>query len=123
MDGILAPMLQITPDPNEFREESFVVLLLEPGSFEVLAMATTLELPELCGKSSIVLPLDIGSFEALTMASTPSPHQSLAFVVTGEVLANEDFYGIRYSMSTGRSTTQIRPSILKGGFVLSFYLI
>jgi hypothetical protein len=88
MDGILAPMLQITPYPNEFREESFVVLPLEPGSFEVLAVATTPKLPELCGKSSMVLPLDIGSFEALTVASMPSPHQSLASVVTGEVLAN-----------------------------------
>jgi hypothetical protein len=71
MDGILAPMLQIALDPHVLCKESFVVLLLASGSFEVLAVATTPELPELCGESSVVLPLELGSVEALAVALAP----------------------------------------------------
>jgi hypothetical protein len=81
-------MLQIAPEPHECSEESSVVLPLEPGSSEVLEVATTLEHPVLCGESSVVLPLELGSFEALTVSSTPSPHQSLDSVVTRDVPAD-----------------------------------
>jgi hypothetical protein len=54
MDEILAPVLQITPELNEF-----------------------------CGESFVVLPLELGSFEAYTVATTPSPWQSPAYVDNG----------------------------------------
>uniref|UniRef100_A0ACD5ZYJ5 Uncharacterized protein n=1 Tax=Avena sativa TaxID=4498 RepID=A0ACD5ZYJ5_AVESA len=41
MDGVMAPVLQITPELHELSEESVVVLLLELGSFGDLAVATT----------------------------------------------------------------------------------
>jgi hypothetical protein len=59
MDGILAPVLQITP-----------------------------ELHELCEEYSVVLPLEVGSFEALAVAPAPLPLQSPAYMVSGEVLAH-----------------------------------
>jgi hypothetical protein len=63
IDGILDPMLQITP-----------------------------ELHELCEDSSVVLPLVLGSLKALAVAMTPSPPQSepcqsLASLDCGGVLA------------------------------------
>jgi hypothetical protein len=73
MDGILVPVLQITPEPNELCGKSSSVLMLESGSFETLVVATKPELHELCGESSVVLPLELGSFEALTVTSAPSP--------------------------------------------------
>jgi hypothetical protein len=63
IDGILNPVLLISP-----------------------------ELHELCGESSVVLPLVLGSFEALAVATTPSPPQlepcqSLDSLDSGGVLA------------------------------------
>jgi hypothetical protein len=52
MDGILAPIVQITPELNE-----------------------------LCGESPVLLPLEEGSDGALAMAVVPSQPQSLASVV------------------------------------------
>jgi hypothetical protein len=81
------------------------VLPLEPSSSEVLVVATTPELPELCGKSSVVLPLELGSSEAVTVASTPSPHKSLDSVVTGDGSADNadaifaaELYGLLASL-------------------------
>jgi hypothetical protein len=71
MDGILASMLQIALDLQGLCKESFVVLLLALGSFEVLAVAMTPELLKLCGESSVVLPLELGSVEALAVALAP----------------------------------------------------
>jgi hypothetical protein len=48
-------------------------------------MQITPELHELCGESSVVPPLELGSSEALIVASMPSPSQSLASMVTGDV--------------------------------------
>jgi hypothetical protein len=48
-------------------------------------MQITPELHEFCGESSVVPLLELGSSEALTVASMPSPSQSLASMVTGEV--------------------------------------
>jgi hypothetical protein len=59
MDGILAPVLQITPELSELCEDYFVELLLELGSSEILVVA-----------------------------SAPSPPQKPASVVSGEVLAH-----------------------------------
>jgi hypothetical protein len=39
MDGIFAPVLQITQELHELCEDSFVVLPLDLGSFETLAAA------------------------------------------------------------------------------------
>jgi hypothetical protein len=39
MDGVLAPVLKITPELHELCEEFFVELPLELGSFETLAVA------------------------------------------------------------------------------------
>jgi hypothetical protein len=66
MDGILAPVLQITP------------------------------LHELCEEYSVVLALEVGSFEALAVAPAPLPPQSPASMVSREVLAHssEALFGI-----------------------------
>jgi hypothetical protein len=59
MVGILAPVLQITPECHELFEED-----------------------------SVELPLELGSFEASAVAPTPSPPQKPASVFSGEVLAH-----------------------------------
>jgi hypothetical protein len=59
MDGIVALVLQIIP-----------------------------ELHELCEEYSVVLPLEVGSFEALAVAPAPLPPHSPASMVSGEVLAH-----------------------------------
>jgi hypothetical protein len=83
-------MGEVTSEPHELRGESSDVLPVESGSFEALVVATMPELHDLSGESSVVLPLELGSFEALLAASTPSPPQSLASVVTGEVSADKE---------------------------------
>jgi hypothetical protein len=40
INGIMAPVLQITPELHELRVESSVMLPIEVGSFEALAVAT-----------------------------------------------------------------------------------
>jgi hypothetical protein len=66
MDRILAPILQIAPEPQE-----------------------------LCEKSSMVPPLESSSFEALEVARAPLPSQSLIYVDSGGVLAHshESLFG------------------------------
>jgi hypothetical protein len=59
IDKILAPVLQITP-----------------------------ELLEMCEESCVVLPVEQGSIEALAMSTAPLPPQSLVFVDSGGVLAH-----------------------------------
>jgi hypothetical protein len=59
MVGILAPVLQITPECHKLFE-----------------------------KDSVELPLELGSFEASTVAPTPSPPQKPASVFSQEVLAH-----------------------------------
>jgi hypothetical protein len=45
MDGIFAPVLQITPELHDLCEESCVVLPLNLGSVETLAAAMKLSPP------------------------------------------------------------------------------
>jgi hypothetical protein len=59
MAGILAPVLQITPELHELREED-----------------------------SVELPLELGSFEASAVAPMPSPPQKPASMFSEEVLAH-----------------------------------
>jgi hypothetical protein len=59
MDGILAPVMQITP-----------------------------ELSELCEDFSVELPLELGSYEILAVASAPSSPQKPTSMVSGEVMAH-----------------------------------
>jgi hypothetical protein len=59
MAGILAPVLQFTP-----------------------------ELHELCEQDFVELPLERGLFEALMVAPTPSPPQKSASVISGEVFSH-----------------------------------
>jgi hypothetical protein len=61
MDGILAPIVQITPELNE-----------------------------LCGESPVLLPLEEGSDGALAMAVVPSQPQSLASVDSGVLAHSSD---------------------------------
>jgi hypothetical protein len=70
IDGIFAPVMQITP-----------------------------ELHELCEEYSVELPLELGSVEALAVASVPSPSQKPASKVSGEVLAHssESLFGTELS--------------------------
>jgi hypothetical protein len=60
IDGIFAPVMQITQELHELCEEYFVKL-----------------------------PLELGSVEALAVASVPSPSQKPASKVSGEVLENQ----------------------------------
>jgi hypothetical protein len=59
VDGVLAPVLKITP-----------------------------ELHELCEEFSVELPLELGSFETLAVAPAPSPPQKPASEVSGKVLGH-----------------------------------
>jgi hypothetical protein len=84
MDGIL-----VSVQAHELCGESYDVFPLEPSAFEALAVATMQEVHELCGESLVVLPLELSSSETLMVASMPTPPQSLASVVTGEVSADK----------------------------------
>jgi hypothetical protein len=59
VDGVLAPVLKITP-----------------------------ELHELCEEFSVELPLELGSFETLAVAPAPSPPQKPTSEVNGKVVAH-----------------------------------
>jgi hypothetical protein len=78
MDGILAPVLQ-----------------------------TMLELHELCGESSVVLSLELGSFDALAVATAPLPPQLPVFVDlmvhSSEALFAKELHGLLANLEAASS--------------------
>jgi hypothetical protein len=92
LDGILAPVLQITPELNGLGEDSSVVLPLELGSFEALTVATVPSPPRLLASVDRVLAHSSGAFFAKELcgllasleAASPGYGKDIACVLAGK---------------------------------------
>jgi hypothetical protein len=92
LDGILAPVLQITPELNGLGEDSSVVLPLELGSFEALTVATVPSPPRLLASVDRVLAHSSEAFFAKELcgllasleAASPGYGKDIACVLAGK---------------------------------------
>jgi hypothetical protein len=97
MDGIIAPVLQITPELHELCGESSVVLLLEPSSCGDLAAAKTPLSPQspafvnsgvLARNSEALFAKELYGLLASLEAASPGYGKDIACVLEGK--ASED---------------------------------